>query len=74
MKRAIKVLIQTPDGWYFRGDKKDMGFTKARSKARVFDYDADRVQARLNRIPRIHGHVLAVVPVNPKDAYLSHSE
>ena len=42
MKRAIKVLIQTPDGWYFRGDKKDMGFTKARSKARVFDYDADR--------------------------------
>jgi hypothetical protein len=62
-RHLTKVLIRTANGWYFSRDKASSVFTKVRANAKVFDYRAEHIAERLDRIPKVHGIALTLEPV-----------
>ena len=66
---AVKVLIVNDDGQYLAGTASDWEFTDDRSKAKVFDYWADRVAERIDLIRRVHGRVWIAVKLDPREVY-----
>ena len=63
----IKVRIRNADGRYLAGDSVQAWFSADSSKAQLFDYLADEVEARLALIARAHGPILEAVPVEPNE-------
>ncbi len=68
-RETVKVLIVNDDGQYLAGTAFDWEFTDDRSKARVFDYDADRVAERIELIRKAEGKVWIAVRVDPREIY-----
>ncbi len=68
-REAVKVLIVNDDGLYLAGTAFQWEFTDDRSKARVFDYDADRVAERIEMVRKAQGRVWIAVRVDPREVY-----
>jgi hypothetical protein len=68
-RETIKVLIVNDDGQYLAGTAFDWEFTDDRSKARVFDYQRDRVAERIELIRKAEGKVWIAVRVDPREVY-----
>lgn len=66
---AVKVLIVNDDGQYLAGTAFDWEFTDERSKARVFDYQADRVAERIELVRKAQGKVWIAVRVAPGEVW-----
>ncbi len=66
---AVKVLIVNDDGQYLAGTAFQWEFTDDRSKARVFDYEADRVAERIELVRKAQGRVWIAVRVDPREVY-----
>jgi hypothetical protein len=66
---SVKVLIVNDDGQYLAGTAIDWQFTDERSKARVFDYVADRVAERIELVRKAHGRVWIAVKLDPREVY-----
>jgi hypothetical protein len=66
---AVKVLIVNDDGQYLSGTAFQWEFTDDRSKARVFDYEADRVAERIELVRNAQGKVWIAVRVDPREVY-----
>ena len=66
---AVKVLIVNDDGQYLAGTAYGWEFTDDRSKARVFDYEADQVAERIELVRRAQGKVWIAVKVDPREVY-----
>jgi len=66
---AVKVLIVNDDGQYLAGTAFEWGFTDDRSKARVFDYHADRVAELIEVVRKAHGRVWIPVKLDPREVY-----
>ncbi len=65
----IKVLIVNEHGQYLAGTATHWRFTEDRTRARVFDYSADRVQELLRLVRRAYGTVWAAVRLDPSETY-----
>ena len=68
-REAVKVLIVNDDGQYLAGTAFEWEFTDDRGKARVFDYDADRVAERIELVRKAEGRVWIAVRVDPREVY-----
>jgi hypothetical protein len=66
---AIKVLIVNEEGQYLAGTAMHWEFTEDRSRARVFDYDTDRVPEQLDVVRRAHGMTWIAVKLDPRETY-----
>jgi hypothetical protein len=66
---AVKVLIVNDDGQYLAGSATAWEFTYDRGRARVFDYQADRVAERIELIRKAHGRVWIAVKLDPREVY-----
>ena len=68
-REAVKVLIVNDDGHYLAGTASEMEFTDDRSKAKVFDFHADRVQERIELVRKAHGQVWIALKIDPREVY-----
>jgi hypothetical protein len=68
-REAVKVLIVNDDGQYLTGTAFEWGFTDDRSKARVLDYQADRVAELIELVRKAHGRVWIAVKLDPREVY-----
>ncbi len=68
-REAVKVLIVNDDGQYLAGTAFEWGFTDDRGKARVFDYQADRVAELVELVRKVHGRVWIAVKLDPREVY-----
>ena len=68
-REAIKVLIVNDDGLYLTGTARSWEFTDDRSKAKVFDYERDRVAERIEMVRKAEGQVWIAVRVDPREVY-----
>ncbi len=66
---AVKVRIVNDDGLYLAGTAFKWEFTDDRNRARVFDYDADRVAERIEMVRKAEGRVWVAVRVDPREVY-----
>jgi hypothetical protein len=66
---GLKVLIVNPDGLYLAGTANRWEFTDDRSRARVFDYDNDRVGDMIHLVRKVHELVWIAVRLDPHEAY-----
>ena len=68
-REAVKVLIVNEDGQYLSGSAIDWEFTEDRTKARVFDYQGDRVAELIQLVRKAHGTVWIAVKLDPQEVY-----
>ncbi len=68
-REAVKVLIVNDDGQYLTGTAFEWEFTDERSKARVFDYQRDRVAELIELVRKTQGRVWIVVRLDPREVY-----
>lgn len=66
---AVKVLIVKDDGLYLAGTAFDWEFTDDRSKARVFDYQGDRVEERIELVRKAQVKEWVAMRVDPREVY-----
>ncbi len=66
---AVKVRIVNDDGLYLAGTAFEWEFTDDRSRARVFDYEADRVAERIELVRKVQGQIWIAVRVDPREVY-----
>jgi hypothetical protein len=66
---ALKVLIVNEHGQYLAGTATRWEFTEDRSRAKVFDYDKDRVPEQIRLVKRAHGMVWIAVKLDPREGY-----
>lgn len=66
---ATKVLIVNEEGEYLAGTATHWEFTEDRSRARVFDYERDRVADQIQLVRKAHGTVWVAVKLDPSEAY-----
>jgi hypothetical protein len=65
--RNIKVRIRNAEGQYLTGNAVHYWFSADFTRALVFDYVADEVEARLALIAKTQGLALNAVPIEPKE-------
>lgn len=68
-REAVKVLIVNDDGQYLTGTAFEWEFTDERSKARVFDYQADRVGELIDLVRKTQGRVWIAVKLDPREVF-----
>ena len=68
-REAIKVLIVNDDGQFLAGTAFQWEFTYDRSKAKVFDYQQDRVAERIELVRKAEGKVWIAVRVDPREVH-----
>ena len=66
---ALKVLIVNEHGQYLAGTATQWEFTEERTRAKVFDYERDRVAEQLELVKNAHGSVWIAVRLDPREAY-----
>ena len=71
MKEAapIKVLIVNENGQYLSGTAAHWEFTEDRQRAKVFDYEKDKVADQLRLVRKAFGSVWIAVKLDPREAY-----
>jgi hypothetical protein len=65
----LRVMIRNADGNYLANDANGLFFTNDRSRAALFNFQADRVQEQIEIIRRTEGMVLVAEPVPPEEIY-----
>jgi hypothetical protein len=68
-QELIKVLIVNEHGQYIAGSAHHWEFTEDRSRARVFDYEQDRVAEQIKLVRKAHGIVWIAVRLDPREIY-----
>ena len=66
---AIQVLIINENGQYLSGTASHWEFTEDRSRARVFDYERDRVAEQIKLVRKAFGSVWIAIKLEPSEAY-----
>ena len=66
---AIRVLLRNPEGLYLAGTEQAARFTPHPAEARVFDFLADQVAARIEGDCAQHGLVWTVVRADPRAGF-----
>ena len=68
MNETVKVLIVNDEGQYLAGTATHWQFTDDRTRARVFDYTADRVAEMISLVRKTEGTVWVAVKLDPREA------
>jgi hypothetical protein len=66
---AVQVLIVNDDGQYLAGTATDWEFTDDRRKARVFNFQADRVAERIELVRKAQGRTWIAVRLDPREIF-----
>ncbi len=66
---AIKVLIVNEEGQYLAGTATHWEFTEERTRARVFDYQRDRVAEQIQLVRKAHGMVWVALKLDPSETF-----
>jgi len=65
----VKVLILNEHGQYLAGTAAQWEFTEDRTRARVFDYQRDRVLEQIELVKNAYGTIWIAVKLDPRETY-----
>jgi hypothetical protein len=65
----FKVLIVNEHGQYLAGTATRWEFTEERARARVFDYQRDRVPEQIELVKNVYGAIWIAVKLDLREAY-----
>ncbi len=68
-RHAIHVVLRDGCGRYLAGQRDSWSFTEDFTKARVFDFVADRIAEQLEALKQDHGLALNVIAIDPLERY-----
>lgn len=65
----IQVLIVNENGQYLSGTASHWEFTEDRTRAKVFDYERDRVAEQIKLVRKAFGSIWIAIRLDPSEAY-----
>src|SRR6185369_13332435 len=68
-RHGIHVVLRDGCGRYLAGQRDSWSFTEDFTRARVFDFVADRIAEQVEGLKSDHGLALSIVAVDPMERY-----